>query len=189
MRSLLMSKSVCYLSVFSGGKGLRLYIGTTTVDCGAHTFLIVDVDLGCVVGVFRVEVGRCGSSHPVRRGLDVCDSGELETPQHSAALQGETRDASGGQEELRHQSCLNMDLYFDAHQVPDGATVALVPRHTKNLHHDNHDYIAGESKLRTRRHLKMKRINYSVNHMDILFVQRLRCSRTQMKAAYGSGIW
>ncbi|XP_011473503.1 plexin-B1 isoform X1 [Oryzias latipes] len=30
------------------------------------------------------------------------------------------------------------------YKVPDGATVALVPRHTKNLHHDNHDYIAGE---------------------------------------------
>ncbi|KAM4582697.1 plexin-B1-like isoform 4-T4 [Fundulus diaphanus] len=30
------------------------------------------------------------------------------------------------------------------YKVPDGATVALVPRHTKNIHHDNHDYIAGE---------------------------------------------
>uniref|UniRef100_A0A3Q2EE70 Plexin-B1 n=1 Tax=Cyprinodon variegatus TaxID=28743 RepID=A0A3Q2EE70_CYPVA len=29
-------------------------------------------------------------------------------------------------------------------QVPDGASVALVPRHSKNIHHDNHDYIAGE---------------------------------------------
>ena len=33
------------------------------------------------------------------------------------------------------------------HQVPDGATVALVPRHTKHIHHDNHDYVAGESEL------------------------------------------
>lgn len=32
-------------------------------------------------------------------------------------------------------------------QVPDGATVALVPRHTKHIHHDNHDYVAGESEL------------------------------------------
>ena len=30
-------------------------------------------------------------------------------------------------------------------QVPDGATVALVPRHSKHIHHDNHDYVAGES--------------------------------------------
>ncbi|XP_061583991.1 plexin-B1-like isoform X1 [Cololabis saira] len=30
------------------------------------------------------------------------------------------------------------------YKVPDGATVALVPRHSKNIHHDNHDYIAGE---------------------------------------------
>ncbi|XP_045931112.1 plexin-B1 [Micropterus dolomieu] len=30
------------------------------------------------------------------------------------------------------------------YKVPDGATVALVPRHTKNIHHDNHDYVAGE---------------------------------------------
>ncbi|XP_021177625.2 plexin-B1 isoform X1 [Fundulus heteroclitus] len=33
------------------------------------------------------------------------------------------------------------------YKVPDGATVALVPRHTKNIHHDNHDYIAGESEF------------------------------------------
>lgn len=38
-------------------------------------------------------------------------------------------------------------------QVPDGATVALVPRHTKNIHHDNHDYIAGESEFPCRNHL------------------------------------
>uniref|UniRef100_A0A3Q3WDB9 Plexin-B1 n=1 Tax=Mola mola TaxID=94237 RepID=A0A3Q3WDB9_MOLML len=30
------------------------------------------------------------------------------------------------------------------YKVPDGATVALVPRHTKHIHHDNHDYMAGE---------------------------------------------
>ncbi|KAF3689372.1 Plexin-B1 Semaphorin receptor SEP Precursor [Channa argus] len=30
------------------------------------------------------------------------------------------------------------------YKVPDSATVALVPRHTKHIHHDNHDYIAGE---------------------------------------------
>ncbi|XP_069574852.1 plexin-B1 [Brachyistius frenatus] len=30
------------------------------------------------------------------------------------------------------------------YKVPDGATVALVSRHTKHIHHDNHDYIAGE---------------------------------------------
>ncbi|KAA8593626.1 hypothetical protein FQN60_009742 [Etheostoma spectabile] len=30
------------------------------------------------------------------------------------------------------------------YKVPDGATVALVPRHTKHIHNDNHDYIAGE---------------------------------------------
>ncbi|XP_038132550.1 plexin-B1-like, partial [Cyprinodon tularosa] len=30
------------------------------------------------------------------------------------------------------------------YKVPDGASVALVPRHSKNIHHDNHDYIAGE---------------------------------------------
>uniref|UniRef100_A0AAQ5ZP43 Sema domain-containing protein n=1 Tax=Amphiprion ocellaris TaxID=80972 RepID=A0AAQ5ZP43_AMPOC len=30
------------------------------------------------------------------------------------------------------------------YKVPDGATVALVPRHTKHIHHDNHDYVAGE---------------------------------------------
>lgn len=32
-------------------------------------------------------------------------------------------------------------------QVPDGATVALVPRHTKHIHHDTHDYVAGESEF------------------------------------------
>lgn len=37
---------------------------------------------------FRVEVWCCRSPHPVRRGLDVCGSGQLETPQHTAALQG-----------------------------------------------------------------------------------------------------
>ncbi|CAB1315498.1 unnamed protein product [Coregonus sp. 'balchen'] len=30
------------------------------------------------------------------------------------------------------------------YKVPDGATVALVPRHSKHIHHDNHDYVAGE---------------------------------------------
>ncbi|CAG5984630.1 unnamed protein product [Menidia menidia] len=30
------------------------------------------------------------------------------------------------------------------YKVPDGATVALVPRHNKSIHHDNHDYLAGE---------------------------------------------
>ncbi|XP_053354190.1 plexin-B1 isoform X1 [Clarias gariepinus] len=30
------------------------------------------------------------------------------------------------------------------YKVPDGATVALVPRHSKLVHHDNHDYVAGE---------------------------------------------
>ncbi|KAJ8259065.1 hypothetical protein COCON_G00180770 [Conger conger] len=30
------------------------------------------------------------------------------------------------------------------YKVPDGATVALVPRHSKHIHHDTHDYVAGE---------------------------------------------
>nr|XP_019942028.1 PREDICTED: plexin-B1-like [Paralichthys olivaceus]XP_019942030.1 PREDICTED: plexin-B1-like [Paralichthys olivaceus]XP_019942031.1 PREDICTED: plexin-B1-like [Paralichthys olivaceus] len=30
------------------------------------------------------------------------------------------------------------------YKVPEGATVALVPRHNKHIHHDNHDYVAGE---------------------------------------------
>uniref|UniRef100_A0A8C2J798 Plexin-B1 n=1 Tax=Cyprinus carpio TaxID=7962 RepID=A0A8C2J798_CYPCA len=30
------------------------------------------------------------------------------------------------------------------YKVPDGATVALVLRHSKHIHHDTHDYIAGE---------------------------------------------
>lgn len=30
-------------------------------------------------------------------------------------------------------------------QVPDGATVALIPRSTKNHLHDSHDYMPGES--------------------------------------------
>ncbi|XP_030231065.1 plexin-B1 isoform X1 [Gadus morhua] len=30
------------------------------------------------------------------------------------------------------------------YKVPDGATVVLVPRHSKHIHHDNHDYVAGE---------------------------------------------
>lgn len=33
-------------------------------------------------------------------------------------------------------------------QVPDGATVALVPRNTKHLLHDSHDYMPGESESR-----------------------------------------
>uniref|UniRef100_A0A8C8JZ12 Sema domain-containing protein n=1 Tax=Oncorhynchus tshawytscha TaxID=74940 RepID=A0A8C8JZ12_ONCTS len=35
------------------------------------------------------------------------------------------------------------------YKVPDGATVALVPRHSKHIHHDNHDYVAGESEFQT----------------------------------------
>uniref|UniRef100_A0A8C8FIV8 Sema domain-containing protein n=1 Tax=Oncorhynchus tshawytscha TaxID=74940 RepID=A0A8C8FIV8_ONCTS len=31
------------------------------------------------------------------------------------------------------------------YKVPDGATVALVPRNTKHIHNDSHDYIPGES--------------------------------------------
>ncbi|CAF93155.1 unnamed protein product, partial [Tetraodon nigroviridis] len=30
------------------------------------------------------------------------------------------------------------------YKVPEGATVALVARHSKHIHHDNHDYMAGE---------------------------------------------
>ncbi|XP_062401701.1 plexin-B1 [Sardina pilchardus] len=30
------------------------------------------------------------------------------------------------------------------YKVPDGANMALVPRHSKHIHHDNHDYVAGE---------------------------------------------
>ncbi|KAI4827870.1 hypothetical protein KUCAC02_031232, partial [Chaenocephalus aceratus] len=30
------------------------------------------------------------------------------------------------------------------YKVPDGSTVALVPRNSKHIHHDNHDYVAGE---------------------------------------------
>ncbi|XP_077428958.1 plexin-B1 isoform X1 [Vanacampus margaritifer] len=30
------------------------------------------------------------------------------------------------------------------YKVPDGATVALVPRHSKHIHHDSNDYVAGE---------------------------------------------
>uniref|UniRef100_A0A1A8RPX9 Plexin b2b n=2 Tax=Nothobranchius rachovii TaxID=451742 RepID=A0A1A8RPX9_9TELE len=30
------------------------------------------------------------------------------------------------------------------YKVPDGATVALVPRHTKNIHYDSHDFLPGE---------------------------------------------
>ncbi|KAJ8400630.1 hypothetical protein AAFF_G00393990 [Aldrovandia affinis] len=30
------------------------------------------------------------------------------------------------------------------YKVPDGATVALVPRNSKHIHHDTHDYVAGE---------------------------------------------
>lgn len=33
-------------------------------------------------------------------------------------------------------------------QVPDGATVALVPRNTKHHLHDSHDYMPGESESR-----------------------------------------
>jgi len=32
-------------------------------------------------------------------------------------------------------------------QVPDGATVALVPRLTKHIHRENQDYIPGESEF------------------------------------------
>lgn len=30
------------------------------------------------------------------------------------------------------------------YKVPDGATVALISRHTKHINHDNHEYVAGE---------------------------------------------
>ncbi|XP_042561348.1 plexin-B1-like, partial [Clupea harengus] len=30
------------------------------------------------------------------------------------------------------------------YKVPDGATVTLVPRHSKHIHHDSHDYMPGE---------------------------------------------
>lgn len=33
-------------------------------------------------------------------------------------------------------------------QVPDGATVTLVSRQSKQIHHDSHDYIPGESESR-----------------------------------------
>ena len=41
---------------------------------------------------------------------------------------------------------LNVD-FFACVQVPDGATVALVPRLTKHIHRENQDYIPGESEF------------------------------------------
>ena len=38
---------------------------------------------------FRVALWSGRSSHPVRRGPDVSGAGELEAPEHPAALQGE----------------------------------------------------------------------------------------------------
>lgn len=38
-------------------------------------------------------------------------------------------------------------LIFACVQVPDGATVALVPRLTKHIHRENQDYIPGESEF------------------------------------------
>lgn len=107
--------------------------------------------------LFRVAVWCCRSSHPVRRGLDVCGPGQLETPQHSAALQGQSSltrflfreniTCFTSKTVKRGLWSNNANCIFCVHQVPDGATVALVPRHTKHIHHDNHDYVAGESEL------------------------------------------
>lgn len=43
--------------------------------------------------------------------------------------------------------CLFWMLIFVCVQVPDGATVALVPRLTKHIHRENQDYIPGESEF------------------------------------------
>lgn len=43
-------------------------------------------------------------------------------------------------------------------QVPDGATVALVPRNNKHHLHDSHDYMPGESKSQIHRNTSKKNI-------------------------------
>lgn len=45
----------------------------------------------------------------------------------------------------KHAICFN--CCFACVQVPDGATVALVPRLTKHIHRENQDYIPGESEF------------------------------------------
>lgn len=97
--------------------------------------------------LLRVAVWCCGTPHPVRRGLDVGGAGQLEATQHAAALQGQNPSGVQGHVAPSHLVKLTLMPVFRPHQVPDGATVALVPRHTKHIHHDNHDYVAGESEF------------------------------------------
>lgn len=121
---------------------------------GTHKNRHTDCFVVLVCVLLRVEVWRRWSSHPVRWGLDICGAGQLETSQHPAALQGQSPTLPLQTVCYSVKSECGPWLYradcvflFFVRQVPDGATVALVPRHSKHIHHDNHDYVAGESEF------------------------------------------
>lgn len=96
----------------------------------------------CVCVCYRME-GRNGrSSDLVRSGFDISGSGVLETSQHFTALQGLLRFHFEG---LLGVKVFFLHIFVASLQVPDGATVTLVSRQSKQIHHDSHDYIPGES--------------------------------------------
>lgn len=116
--------------------------------------------------VCRMAFRCCRSPHSLRWRFNICGTGQLETPQYNSALQG-ARNVIGLYTTIHYTlvvsttkniiykayffyltSFYKIMFYFQSFltsQVPDGATVALVPRHSKHIHHDNHDYVAGES--------------------------------------------
>lgn len=64
-------------------------------------------------------------------------------------------------------SCSNCTFHVNL-QVPDGATVALVPRHSKHIHHDNHDYVAGESELVSSRWCLLALLMYGLIYLLVV---------------------
>lgn len=65
----------------------------------------------------------------------------MEAPEHSAALQGGGVRSGGG---VWWGGAVG-GLTSCGHQVPEGATVALVPCLTKHVLRENQDYVPGES--------------------------------------------
>lgn len=101
---------------------------------------------------YRVEGGSGWSPDLVGSGLDVSGSGLLETPQHFTALQGlklllNQMTSFCGVKFHMLFFCEPLLMCKCLLQVPDGATVTLVSRQSKQIHHDSHDYIPGESEF------------------------------------------
>lgn len=54
---------------------------------------------------------------------------------------------------------------YVSQQVPDGATVTLVSRQSKQIHHDSHDYIPGESESHDSQTNSASHFNFDKFHM------------------------